>query len=63
MTPRLRPCGNPECRICRWNDEQHHDSGHPVEAPADTWMNLALGAAALVIAFIFFFVMLPALLA
>lgn len=30
VTPRFRPCGNPDCRICAFNEPgKLPDSGHP----------------------------------
>jgi hypothetical protein len=55
---RLRDCGNPDCRICRWNDEEHQDSGHVV----DERLGLAeafVGMAALVLLFAVLFIILP----
>jgi len=41
MTRRLRDCGNPACRICRWNrDDAPPDSGHP-ESLASTLLAFA----------------------
>lgn len=54
----VRPCDIPECRICRWNDEQYQDSGHVV----DERLGLAeafIGTAAIVAWFAFFLVLLP----
>lgn len=57
MSPPVRPCGRPECRICRWQSGDQPDSGQPGESPA----SLALGLAALVLVFILAFVLLPVL--
>lgn len=57
MTPRLRPCGIPECRICRWNDETHHDSGHVAES--EPFAVALVGMAAIVLLFVLTFVVLP----
>lgn len=69
MTPRLRPCGDPSCHICRWRDTDPPDSGHPVDddpRKASSWENeslasLLLGAAILVAIFVLAFVVLPVL--
>lgn len=55
--PRLRQCGNPDCRICRWNDDEHDDNGHP----DDTLAELLIGAAAIAILFLMAVVLLPVL--
>ena len=58
MTPRVRPCGNEACRICRHNIAgEAPDSGHPEESLA----SLLLGAAALLLLFVLAFVLLPVL--
>lgn len=57
MTPRLRQCGNPDCPICRWNDDEHHDSGHPDDSIA----SLLVGLAAVVIWFVAMLLVLPVL--
>ena len=58
MTPRLRSCGRPECRICRWRDEEHPDSGHP---PRESLAMALLGLAGIVLLFVLAFVLLPVL--
>lgn len=61
MTPRLRPCGIPECRICRHNvPGEPPDSGH-VEEPEPLVLAL-IGTAALVVLFIVAFVVMPVVL-
>ncbi len=57
MSPPLRPCGRPECRICRWRAGDRPDSGQPGE----TLASLLLGAAVIVLVFTLAFVLLPAL--
>ena len=64
MTPRLRPCGNPDCRICQWRDEEIRDLGYP-ESGHDEDEPLAMtaiGVAAIVLLGVFFFLLAPALL-
>jgi hypothetical protein len=60
VTPRLRRCGNPDCRICRWRDEEHPDSGHPVD---ESVASLLLGTAAVVLWFVLMLLVLPVLAA
>jgi divalent metal cation (Fe/Co/Zn/Cd) transporter len=58
MTRRFRPCGNPACSICRYNLEgQPPDSGHP--AGEERARDLIAGALAIVLLFVFLFVLLP----
>jgi hypothetical protein len=54
MTTPLRPCGRPECRLC--NPRPIHE-----EPKGDTLATLLLSAAMIVLACIFAFVLLPAL--
>lgn len=59
MTGPLRNCGRPDCKLCRWNDEQYQDSGHP-----DDRLDLAealVGIAAIVLLAVVFFVLIPVL--
>ena len=62
MTPRLRDCGNPACRICRWNrDGYPPDSGHPVR-DWRPWAGAVMGTVAIVALAVLAFVLLPVLL-
>lgn len=55
--PRFRPCGVPGCAICRYNLEgAPPDSGHGEEHVA---RDLIAGAFAIVLLFVFLFVLLP----
>jgi hypothetical protein len=57
VTPRLRQCGNPACRICAYNvPGEVPDSGHQ-----DTLAELLLATAAVIVFGIFAFVLLPVL--
>lgn len=56
--PRIRPCGLPECRICRHNiPGEPPDSGHP--AGEERARDLIAGALMIALAFLFFLVLLP----
>lgn len=59
MTPRLRQCGNPDCPICRWNDDEHMNSGHVEDD--ESLSSLLVGAAAIVIWIVAFLIVLPVL--
>lgn len=59
MTPRLRACGDADCRICRWRDTNPPDSGHPEDEPLASAL---VGVAAIVLLFVVAFVLLPVLL-
>ena len=58
MTGPFRRCGRPDCKLCRWNDDQYQDSGHPVDEPLAI---SALGIAAIVLLAIVAFIILPGL--
>jgi hypothetical protein len=57
MTPRLRPCGNPDCRICAFNMR-----GEPPAERPDFFAENLLGAAALILFFVFLVMLLPVLM-
>lgn len=60
MTPRLRPCDDPDCRICRHNvPGEPPDSGHVAEG--DELASALLGVAAIVLLFIVAFLLIPVL--
>ena len=61
MNPALRPCGNPDCRICQWRDEEHQDSGHSVEEPSESLAMALLGTAAIILLAAVAFLLLPVL--
>lgn len=59
MSPRVRQCGNPQCAICRFNEDGlPPDSGHPVN---EDLAELALGAAMIIGLFLLLFVVWPVL--
>jgi len=56
--PRIRPCGRPECMICRHNiPGEPPDSGHP--AGEERARDLIAGALMIGLAFLFVLVLLP----
>ena len=61
MMPRLRPCADPACRICRHNDDEHHDSGHPMDDPPESLAEALIGIAAIVVIFFLVVYVLPVL--
>ena len=64
MTPNLRPCGVPECKICRFNiPGEPPDSGHPDESLAHYLVQLALATIFFLSLFVLAFVLLPVLAA
>jgi hypothetical protein len=53
---RLRACGNPDCRICRWRDDEHPDCGHPED---ESLASLLVGMAVVVLWFVVMLLILP----
>ena len=54
--PRIRQCGNPDCRICRRERE-----GPPPVTHDDSIAELLLGAAAIALLFVAAFLLIPVL--